>query len=306
MPDLQRLVRTRRAPHHLTCRIRWAFALLTVCACSLIVATLAQAAPQDNLRTPYAHLFPLAQVVAAPATTQEERERARTRAQEAIEQTGADTTLQKDATLQQMPVELREKPIPRKLDLDKLPNRGCSPSDGGPQLPGCGGCNQCNSCAGPAAAASSLSTIGQLIGALIGLVILIATTYLLYNFWQKRRYPTHRAFESGDLLAAARALSPTAVEDALASKNYNAAIHALFLRTLLQIHDKGYGISKSWTPREIVHRLQLRPDVREPLSSLVYFAERARFANHRATLEDFERAERAAQSVRAHLDKEQP
>lgn len=242
-------------------------------------------------------------LLAQSAPTPDERAQTRQRAQDAIEQSGAQTDLVQDPLLEAAPIQTRERAIPRKAELENLPKIGCSPSD--PKRPmGCGGCGGCGSCAGPAAAASSLSTVGQLLAALAAFLILGLSAYLLYLLWQKRRYPTHRALDAADLLEQARALSPTAIQDALSVEDYNTAIHALFLHALLRIHDAGHPIAGSWTPREITYRLQVGPAIKEPLSALVHFAERARFTHQRSTRDEFERAERAAQSIEAHIAQE--
>lgn len=230
------------------------------------------------------------------------RSAAQQRAKAARERSGATTDLHEDPLLDPMPIQFRERSIPRKVDLDGLPSPGCQPSDPSIQKPS--GCMGCGQCAGPAHAASSMSALGQLLAALAALLTLGVLAYLLHTIWQKRRYPTHRALEDHDLLAQARALSETAVEDAAAQQDFNAAIHALFLRTLLRLHDAGYTIEPHWTPRQVARRVSTSQDIQKPLAELVHIAERARFANHRSTREEFEHAQRAATSVDDEHSKE--
>lgn len=294
MPNPQR---TQRNPRFASIfPTRPAGAWLACAAMSLALYTPAHVGAQTDA-SDAPHVSSSAESTPADANRLPARNEIQQRAQEALERSGATTDLHEDRLLDPMPIQIREQSIPRKFDLDRLPNPGCHPSDATrPKAPGCMGCGQC---AGPAQAASSMGALGQLIAALLALLTLGVLSYLLYTIWQKRRYPTHRALEDHDLLGQARALSPTAVEDAAAARDYNAAIHALFLRTLLRLHDAGYTIEAHWTPRQVPRRIDAPQNLREALSGLVHFAEYARFANHRSTEEEFERAQRAAASVDA-------
>lgn len=229
-----------------------------------------------------------------------ERDAARARAKKAIEQSGAAQDLHEDTTLDGAPMQTRERSIPRKIDLDRLPSVGCTPKDPS-QRPQCGGCG---GCAGPAASGSSLSTVAQLLVAVLAVLLLSFMAYLISKIWGKRRYPTHRSAQVHTLLNEARSLDPGALENALNSSDYNRAIHALFLRTLLALYDAGYTLREDWTPREIARRIDASAIIKEPLSALVHYAEQARFRHTTMTRDDFERAERAAAAITTGLREE--
>lgn len=224
---------------------------------------------------------------------------ARQRALDALEHRGAHTDLPNDASiLDQAPIQARDRGIPRKMDALKLPEFSCNPRTDTPNT--CGGCGGCPS----AVPTSNLSTTARLVGALVGIAALIAIAVMLRHIWMKRAYPTHREFQEHELLDEARALSPTAIDDALSSKNYNVAVHALFLRTLLRLNTHGFAILKGWTPREIPPSIALPPPIREQLSALVLLAEHARFADHRSSEDEFELAARTAELIDEYLEKE--
>lgn len=228
------------------------------------------------------------------------RDAARARAKQALEQSGAHQELPKDHALDDAPMHLREQAIPRKIDLEHLPRVGCN-RDALPNTPGCSGCE---GCAGPLNTGSSLSTVGQLLVALAAVLTLSLMAYLLSKVWTRRRYPTHRAAQTHTLLKEARALRPESIDEALAAHDYNRAIHALFLRTLLTLDEAGYALRPDWTPREIARYTDAPTRIKEPLSGLVHHAELARFRHTTLTRTDFERAARAAQAIWAAIGQE--
>lgn len=238
------------------------------------------------------------QVVAQVASSSDS---ARQRALDALERGGSHTNLPSQTNLDHAPIQARERSIPRKIDVSKLPSLGCTPRD--PSARPLGACGGCGGCPGEVTP-SNLSTTAQRNAALLGIAALLAIGMMIRHIWVKRVYPTHRELAEHELLDEARALSPTAIDDALAAKDYTAAVHAVFLRTLLKLNAHDIQILKGWTPREIPPSIALSPPMREQLSALVLLAEQARFADHRSSEEEFELAARTADLIDEYLDTE--
>lgn len=192
----------------------------------------------------------------------------------------------------------RNDPIPRDIEID-APTRGCN-GDHGLGLPkGCNGvslpsCNPNSLPQGDIQPPSAMA-VRVLVGVLIGLLVIMIARIL----WARRATIVDNEAEEHALIVEARALSVDAVDVALARNDYNAAIHALFLRNLLHLSRSGRHLHANWTPREIAQRIDLPRDAGASLRTLVYLAELAAFADHRSSEEEFRQAQAADHAIRA-------
>lgn len=225
---------------------------------------------------------------------------AQDRAQQILQSTGAQTTLpdeNDDYHYRHGRLKDREGSIPRKIDPKYMPDlTGCNK----PPDSSLGGCGSCGGCQGPALPAD-ISTAARIVGVILAVVVFLAGGTMMYRIWRARERAPRGAQSVHTLIQQAQKLSPTAVQDALAVRDYNQAIHALFLLTLIALVESGMDIRPAWTPREITQWGVLHHEQREQLATLVTLAEYAQFSSYKSSKEDFERAERSHKIILASV-----
>lgn len=219
---------------------------------------------------------------------------ARERAMRALERTGSASEFPEEDRARQFThdgLRVRDRSVRRDIPLKTL--RGCAgrskPKKPASNKKGCGGCNQCGGI--PDDPAGQTSSVLQI---LLALLLLSLIGGLLFRVILNRRRAFEDALSEHELVQEARGLAEDAVEQAAKVGDYNAAIHALFLRTLLRISERGVAIRRDWTPREIPQHIALEDQDRAPLRELVALAELARFSGHRSTAAEFAQAQEAA------------
>lgn len=234
------------------------------------------------------------------------RREARRRAQEATRQSRSTVDFSAEDTRRDVDyrsMEQRKNAVPR--DLPTIQRPGCPGLKNAPpvQLPS--NCQGCSSCQKPPASPEDAGRSGlpQILLATLFLAVILG---LAYRFFIGRKNLVSGPASEHDLIQEARGLTATAVEDALARGDNNAAIHALFLQSLLRLSDAGYTIRPDWTPRELPRGLALKNELQSPLLRLIQLAEFARFADHRSSKEEVADAQQNALHIRQHLAIQDP
>lgn len=238
------------------------------------------------MRTKLGLIFSLVLLVHVDASAQSASERARALS----ESTGSRSELPGVEQHQEFPLSLRDKAPARDISLDvDLPT-----PERLPRLESCQGCNP-NGCtpAAPSPPSGALSGLG-LVVQILGVLALAALLFMVVRILIRRGAFTRLDEEENELVREARAQDEDAVERATDQSDWNRAIHALWLATLLELVQRGHRIPRAWTAREIGGRLPIGDEARLPLDRLRYLAELAAFANHTSTEDEFREAERVA------------
>lgn len=226
-----------------------------------------------------------------------DRDLARSRAAQAIRRSGASTEFPEDdgdRNYRFDTLRVREGSIARESINADL--SGCFGHTKPPKKPGCN--NGCQGCDG-LRTTPDLQQASSILQILLVLALLALIGGLLYRVFVNRNRHFSEALQEHELVTEARGLHANAAEEAAERGDYNAAIHALFLQTLLRFSDASIAIRRDWTPREIPFQIAVADAQRAPLRELVGLAELARFAEHRSTAEEYEQARAAVQRIAA-------
>lgn len=119
------------------------------------------------------------------------------------------------------------------------------------------------------------------LGLAVVLVLLLAIWLVRRRFWRWRPDPAPVPMATPDPAPAADSLD--AAEAAAGRRQWDEAVHLLLLAALQRLD----GVEPSWTGREVITALDLRPPARAALARLVATVERSRFAGRPASAADW-------------------
>lgn len=192
-----------------------------------------------------------------------------------------------------------ESPLSRR---DRSPSRDID-VDINPRLPsgfeGCRGCGS-NGCA-PSAPSPGATASATMIGQILAVLAIMVALFMLARFLIRRGTFQRSEEEENELVTLARSQGVDALDNAISLADWNKAVHALWLSTVLSIVEKGHRIPKAWTAREISTGLSFEGNVQGDLDRLRYLAELAQFAHHTTSEAEFLEAKALSQSLTSSI-----